>query len=301
MQLIFLFGAVVCVLLVTCANVVNLFLAHAAGRRDELATRVALGASRGRLVRQSLTESLLIALCGGACGFVLAVWAVPLLVSLAPSDVPRQDLIGVDWLTFAFTLGVTVCVGLLCGLLASLPTKPSTQTLFGAARAAGTPRTMRMRQVVTVCEIGLALMLAVAATLMVRSVRALNAIDLGVDPSAVVSADLRADARDLPNAQDFHMAVIERVKALPGVRAAGIGLGPLSGGMFIGGLNVPGDTRDLGIVQVDAVSPGYFEALGARLLGGRFFAQRDAVRNGPMVHPREPDGGPNDSGETPIR
>jgi putative ABC transport system permease protein len=281
-QLIFLFGAVVCVLLVTSANVTNLFLAHAAGRRDELATRTALGASRLRLVRQSLTESLVISLLGGAGGFLLAVWAVPVLVSLAPADLPRRQEIGVDASTFAFTLLVSGAVGTLCGLVASLLARQVPRTVFGAVPSP-TPRISRFRHGVAVCEIAVALMLAVAATLMVRTVQALGAIDLGFDASAVVSADLHVDGGDMRGAQDVHTTIIERVKALPGVKAAGIGIGPLAGGMFIGGLVVPGDDRDFGRVRVDAVSPGYFEALGARLSAGRFFAQRDGVRGGPAV------------------
>jgi predicted permease len=281
-QLIFLFGAVVCVLLITCANVVNLFLAHAAGRRDELATRVALGASRGRLVRQSLTESLVVSLLGGASGFLLTIWAVPALVSFAPADLPRRTLIDVDWSTFAFALGVSLVAGLGCGLLAAVPTG-RIRTLFGAVQAATTPRATRLRYAVTVCEIALALILAVAASLMVRTVTALNAIDLGFNPSRVIAADLQFPWTSLENAQNADMEVIDRVKALPGVTDAGIGIGPLSGGMFLGGLVLPGDPRDLGSVRVDAVSPGYFEALGVRLVAGRFFERRDAVRGGPTL------------------
>jgi putative ABC transport system permease protein len=282
-QLLFLLGAVVCVLLVTCANVVNLFLAHAAGRRNELATRVALGASRVRLVRQSLTESLVISLIGGAGGFLLAIWALPVLVSLAPRRIPRLDAITVDWSTFAFTLVVSTAVGIVCGVLASLPTNAAPRAVFGSVQAATTPRTTRTRHAVTVCEIALALMLAVASSLMVRTLQALNAIELGFDARAVVSVELASRFTGLQSVQDRHMAIIERVKALPDVRAAGIGLGPLLGGMGLGGIRLPGDSRDLGIVGVDAVSPGYFEALGARVLAGRLFSERDAVRGTQML------------------
>jgi len=283
MQLIFLYGAVVCVLLVTCANVVNLFIAHAAGRRDELATRAALGASRARLVRQLLTESLIVAVIGGGLGFVLAVRGVPVLLSLAPVDLPRLKEIGVDWRTFSFTLAMSLAAGVICGLLASLSTHLRPRTLFGAAQAATTPRAIRVRRAVTVCEVALALMLAIAASLMVRTIVALNAIDLGFDPRAVVSADLQSRRTDFAASQEIHNAIAERVKALPGVRAAGVGLGPLLGGMGTGGLKVKGDTRVFDNVRVDPVSPGYFEALGARLLEGRFFEPRDAVRGGPAV------------------
>jgi putative ABC transport system permease protein len=274
-QLTFLFWAVVCVLLVTCANVANLFLAHATGRRDELATRTALGATRARLVRQALTESLLISLVGGGCGFLLAVWGVPLLVALAPEDVPRLQQIGVDWTTFAFTAIVSGAVGMLCGLLASMPARRSSTAVPGSVRI--TPGTSRFRQALTVCEIALALMLVVAATLMVRTVRALGAIELGFDPAQVISAPLPSSIPfDLFRSRELHTAVIERVKALPGVRAAGIGGGPLSGGgLFTEGLVASGNPRIFDTVRVDAVSPGYFEALGARLVVGRFFESRD--------------------------
>ena len=283
-QLTFLFGAVVCVLLVTCANVVNLFLAHAAGRRDEMATRVALGASRGRLVRQTLTESLLVSSLGGACGFALAWWGVPALVALAPADVPRLKEIHVDWLTFAFTAVTSCAVGTLCGMLALMPTRYVPRAVFGAIRGSFNPRASRFRQGLTVFEIALALMLAVAATLMVRTVRALSAIELGFDPSHVVVADLSLGfTRGRESGRQFQMDVIERVKALPGVRAAGIGGGPLSGGgMFMGDVEVPGDARRFNM-RVDAVSPGYFEALGSRLVAGRFFEARDADAGGPEV------------------
>lgn len=281
-QLIFLYGAVVCVLLVTCANVVNLFIAHAAGRRDELATRVALGASRARLARQLLTESVIVAMIGGGLGFLLALRGVPVLLLLAPANLPRLEEIGVDWTTFGFTLATSLGVGFICGLLACLSTRVHPRTLFGAAQAATSPRAIRLRAAVTVCEVALALMLAIAAALMVRTVRALNDIDLGFDPRGVVSADLQARGTDLAASQHIHNSIAERVRALPGVRTAGLGVGPLLGGMGIGGLRLPGDTRVFDRIRVDAVSPGYFEALGARLLEGRFFETHDAL-GGPAV------------------
>lgn len=274
-QLLFLLGAVICVLLVTCANVVNLFVAHAAGRRDEMATRAALGASRLRLVRQSLTESLVIALVGGMLGFAVAAWSVPALLALAPPNIPRLEEIGIDWYTFGFTLAVAGGIGLACGVVASLPGRASPRTMFGAV-AAAPPRTAWLRHAVVIGEVALALMLAVAGTLMVQTVRSLNAIDLGFDPRGVVTAQLTSGRGDLARVQAEHMAIVERVKALPGVRAAGVGLGPLSGGMGIGGLVVPADGRVFDYVRVDAVSAGYFEALGARLAAGRFFDRGDA-------------------------
>ena len=147
-QLTFLFGAVLCVLLVTCVNVVHLFLANTAGRRVELATRVALGATRANLMRQTLTESALLAAVGGAGGLILAVSALPLLVSLAPAGIPRLHEIDVDWTTFVFAAAISAGVALLCGVAASLPltmVKPWRALWKRTQRkhAPGTPRPVR--------------------------------------------------------------------------------------------------------------------------------------------------------------
>jgi predicted permease len=282
--LVLLFGAVVCVLLVTCANVINLFMASTSSRRDELATRIALGASRTRLVRQTLMESCLISLAGGACGFLLSMWAVPALVAIAPRNVPRLAQVGVDWPTFSFALIVSAMVAVICGLLGSLPARKVRPT-FGSVHGATTPAISLFRRALTVGEIALALMLVVGSTLMVRTIRSLNAIDLGFDPAQVVVADLSATRNAaFSDPREFQTAVVERVKSLPGVRAAGVGGGPLSrGGTFAGGLIVPGDSRDFGSVRVDPVSPGYFEALDARLLSGRFFDRTDTVGDASSV------------------
>jgi putative ABC transport system permease protein len=285
-QLVLLLGAVICVLLVTCANIANIFLARAAGRREELATRVALGATRARLTREMLTEALAVAIAGGMSGFLVAVWAVPALIAAAPPAVPRLREIGIDWSTFAFTALVTALVGTGCGLLASMAVhrRRGPALVPGASRA--TPRASRLRQGLAVAEIALALMLVIGATLMVRTVRALGAVELGFDPSRVISVELpsAADPLDLAGRQQLHAAIAERVKAQPGVRAAGVGLGPMLGGMFYGGLTIPGDPRDLGSARVDAVSPGYFEALGVRLVAGRFFEERDTAPDAtPMI------------------
>jgi predicted permease len=282
-QLLFLFAAVAMVLLLTCANVANLFLAHTAGRQDELSMRLALGASRWRLLRQSMTESLTIALLGGGVGFALAAWAVPVIVALAPADLPRLHEITVDWFTFAVTFGIATVVGIVCGLVAAWSAHARPSTVFGIPGATSAPRVTRFRRGIVVCEIALALMLAVAATLMVRTVRALNAIDLGFDPAHVVSVRLSSTEPDMRSVQALQMTIVEQVKALPAVRAAGIGGGPLEGGMFVRGVVVPGNARDFGSVRVDAVSPGYFEALGARLISGRLFTSRDAIAGGPLL------------------
>jgi len=280
-QLVLLFGAVVCVLLVTCANVANLLIARASGRRDELSTRVALGATRGRLVRQSLTESFLVVATGCAVGLLLAFWTVRAIVVWAPPDVPRLSTVGIDGPTFTLASLVSVVVATACGLLTALPTRGQTQSAARAAAGRVTPRVGRIRLGLAVAEIAVALVLVVGATLMVRTVRSLGAIELGFDPTHVVSVALpRArDPLDWEASRRAGLTAVERAQALPGVVAAGVGQGPLLGSVSMGGVHVPGDTRELR-VRADAVSPGYFEALGVRLLAGRFFDERDMSGEG---------------------
>ena len=285
--MLFLFGAVICVLLVTCINVVHLFLANAAGRRVELATRVALGATRAHLVRQMLTESAILAVLGGAGGLLLAAWAVPLLVAMAPAGVamalpsiPRLHEIHVDWSTIAFTAAVSMGVALACGIAASLPlTIFHPWSALGSARSGSTLQGRRFRRALAVCEIAVALVLVVAAMLMVRTVQSLGAIDLGFNPDHVVEASMPLPFAPLhdgvENAHAIEAAVMDEVKHLPGVVAAGIGGHPMGMAMGTTGLSIPGDPRSLGQVGVSPVGAGYFEALGARLVAGRFFDPDD--------------------------
>ncbi len=286
-QLLFLFGAVLCVLAVTCVNIVNLSLARAAGRRDELSTRMALGATRGHLVRQSLTESLIVSLAGGAGGLLLAAWGVRVLVRLAPANVPRLQGVSVDWSTVAFIALAVFAVTLVCGLTAALSaTRPARVGAPGQIRATGSRGQRRFAGVLVSAEVGTALMLLIAAALMVRTLQALGAIELGFDPSHVVSARLAvSDSADgLRNSRQLQAEAIEAVQKMAGVVAAGVGGGPLAGGMAIGGgLVVPGDPREFGSVSVDTVSPGYFKALGARLRAGRLFTPTDDVPGGTEV------------------
>jgi predicted permease len=234
-------------------------------------------------VRQTLTESLLVATVGGAGGLLLALWAVPALVAMAPREVPRLDEIGIDWSTFAFAAAVSVAVGILCGIAACLPFDArKARVVLSQVRSTAAPPSSRFRRGLTVVEVALTLMLVIAAALMVRTMRQLGALDLGFDPASVVAADLPMDramlsSGNIAGLRQREATIVEQVRALPGVKAAGIGLGPLRGSMGLGGLIVPGDTRDFGILGVDSVSVGYFEALGARLTAGRFFDDTDAI------------------------
>ena len=288
-QLMLLLGASFCVLLVTCVNVIHLFLANAAGRRVELATRVALGATRGTLIRQTLTESAVLASMGGVGGLFLTVWALPLLVSIAPEGIPRLNEIDVDWRTYAFAATAAIVVALLCGVAASLPlTMLKPWRALGSARSRGTLQGRRIRRVLAVGEIAAALVLVVASMLMVRTMRALLTQDLGFNPQGVISAPLPRPSRPplepaaLAQTHDAGGQVIEAVSQLPGVLAAGVGGSPLGLQMGVGGVTLPGDPRELPTVGFAPVSVGYFEALGVRLREGRLFTSEDGT-GAPMV------------------
>jgi predicted permease len=281
-QLTFLLGASICVLLVTCVNVVHLFLANAAGRRVELATRVALGATRGSLIRQTLTESAVLATIGGAGGLLLAVWSLPLLVSIAPQGTPRLHEIHIDWRTYAFGAAATMVVALFCGMAASLPLTMITpwRTLSSAPNSR-ILQGRRVRRVLAVGEIAVALVLVVASMLMVRTVRALLTQDLGFNPEGVISAALPRPARPALDADalalvhEAEVQVIDAVTRLPGVVTAGVGGSPLGLAMGVAGVRLPGDHRELPTVGFAPVGVGYFEALGVRLKEGRLFTSED--------------------------
>ena len=281
-QLMFLMGASLCVLLVTCLNVVHLFLANAAGRRVELATRVALGATRGSLIRQTLTESAVLAGIGGAAGLLLAMWSLPLLLSIAPPGIPRLYEIRVDWWTYAFGAAAAIFVALFCGVGASLPlTMLMPWRALAGARSGNTLQGRHVRRMLAVGEIAVALVLVVASMLMVRTMRALLAQDLGFNPEGVISAALPRPARSAldPDAlalvHDAEVQVIEEVGRLPGVVTAGVGGSPLGLAMGVAGVTLPGDSRELPTVGFAPVSVGYFEALGVRLKEGRLFTSED--------------------------
>ena len=268
---------------------VTIVVPDAAGRRVELATRVALGATRGTLIRQTLTESAVLAGIGGAGGLLLAVWALPLLLSIAPPGIPRLHEIQVDWWTYAFAGSAAIVVALFCGVAASLPlTMLKPWRALGSARSGGTLQGRRVRRVLAVGEIAVALVLVVASMLMVRTMRALLTQDLGFNPQGVISATLPRPARPpldadaLAPAHDAEVQVIEAVTQLPGVVAAGVGGSPLGLAMGVAGVTLPGDPRELPTVGFAPVSVGYFEALGVRLKEGRLFTSEDRA-GAPMV------------------
>jgi putative ABC transport system permease protein len=284
--LLALSGAVAFVLLIGCANLANLMLARADTRQREMAIREALGASRRRIAQQMLTESLLMALGGGALGALLAWWGVKAFVAMRPSTVPRIDLVAVDLRVLAFAAVVSIGVGIAFGLApamraASLDLLTSLKDASRGTAAAG----RRTRSALVVLEVALALVLLVGAGLTIRSFAALAAIDLGFDPSHVVTMRV-----SLPNARypqlarwsAFHRELLRRAAGIPSVEAVGLNSStPLEGGgaeseVRYEGQPPPSSPKEEGTTCLfQAASPDYFRAMGIAVVRGRAFTERD--------------------------
>jgi predicted permease len=289
--LIALAGAVAMVLLIACTNVANLLLARAAVRRREIAIRAALGAARGRLVRQLLAESLLLALLGGAAG-VLVAWAgVVSLRAVGPGSVPRLAETTVDARILGFALVLSLCTGLLFGLLPAL--RASRADLGevmkeGARGTAGGPARERLRGTLIVAEVALSFALLIGAGLLLRSLEQLLAVDKGFDAERVLSSYLLLPYTRYPEGHQqtaFFREVRERAQALPGVQAAALVSDiPLAGGTN-GGVGIEGREYPPGkepFAEKRIASPGYFEVLRIPVLAGRVFNERD-IAGAPAV------------------
>jgi putative ABC transport system permease protein len=283
-----LMGAVGFVLLIACANVAGIQLSRDAGRHREMAIRASLGATRLTLLRQRLTESVLLALAGGGLGVLLALWGSDLLQAGIPADIPRFGRIGIDGRVLAFTLGASLLTGLLFGVLPALvASRPDLNEALrdGARGTAGRARG-RLRAGLVVGEMAAALVLLVGAGLLMRSFANVRAIDPGFIPDSLLTLRM-----DLPQAKygepakrkEFYRRVVERVEALPGVRRAGlITFLPLTfqGGTFaflVEGRPVPPSGQEPYAVY-RVVSPGLFGTMGIPLLRGRTFTDRDDER-----------------------
>jgi putative ABC transport system permease protein len=285
--LLVLLGAVSLVLLIACANVANLLLARAVSRQKEIAVRTALGASRGRIVRQLVVESLLLAVIGGTVGMLVASWGVSLLMRFVTTGLPRIGTIGIDWSVLSFAIGVSVATGLIFGLVPALQATrfDIRETLNEAGRGGGanTLHHQRLRAALVIAEVALALMLLVSAGLLMRSFARMQHVDPGFDPHAMLVIDLplspityaRDDARDAVVER-----VIARVRALPAVRAAAITtVLPMTGGGTTLHFNIAGrppkGPDDYIVAGYRAISAGYFQTMGMPLRHGRAFSPSD--------------------------
>ena len=283
-MLFILFGAVGFVLLLACANVANLLLVRAAARQKEIAMRTALGASRLRIIRQMITESLLLAIFGGALGALLAVAGVKLLVSLGEDNIPRTANVKIDATVLAFTLLISLATGLLFGLAPAIRTMK--ENLVDALKdgiRGGSEATVknRTRSLLVVFESAIAVMLLIAAGLLIRSLVALQNVDPGFDPNNVLTlrVDLPRQKYNTPEkASNFFEQLETRVAGLPGVEAVGLITDlPLSGEARDMPYRVEGRpaTSDIAFVDFRRVNKNYFSAMRIPLRRGRNFTEQE--------------------------
>lgn len=280
--LLVVLGAVGFVLLIACANVAGLLVARGAARRREMAVRTALGAGRGRMIRQLLTESVVLAVAGGAAGLLVAVWTLQLLISAAPESLPRLDDVTLDLRVALFAFAATLAVGILFGLAPSLQASKSdlNHDLRDGGRG-GTTRT-GARNAMVVAQVALALVLLIGAGLMLTSFARLRAVDPGFRTTELVTVQLMVPlARYDENAQRrFYTGVLERLRANPlTAQSAMMFPFPFGGGNAQAGIEVvgqppkPRDERTT--AELNSVSPGFLQTMGLRLLQGRDFAESD--------------------------
>jgi putative ABC transport system permease protein len=272
-----LFAAVGFLLLIACANVANLMLARAASRSREVSIRAALGASRSRLIRQLLTESVMLALFGGLLGVLLAAWAIPVLLALSPPGIASFKGISLNLHVLAFTLSVSFATGLIFGLVPALSSSAASpiEGLRQGERGS-TGAHSRGRSILIVAEVGLSLMLLIGAGLMIRSFSNLLRVDPGFRPDHLLVFNIGAPPAGDEDVQNrFYHEVLQRVGAVGGVERVGaVSRLPLSGGNSNRTFNVRGsDTEYTADVRVS--TPDYFATMGIPLLRGRGFTDRD--------------------------
>ncbi len=288
--LLALMAAVGFVLLIATANLANLLLARGAARQRELAVRAAIGAGRGRLIRQLVTESVALSVIGGGLGLAAAYWILGVLPSFAPAGIPGLGEAGIDATVLAFALAASVGAGVLFGTVPALQASRFDLVRAlneGAAQMGGGfrfRRGNRTRSVLVVAEVALALMLLVGAGLLVRSFVTLATVDPGFDPTNVLTVELnlpRPQYSDLTAANALFDQVLERTAGRPGVEAVGLVSSlPLTPGESLIGFRIQGQAaptsrEDLTAARPQLVSPGYLDAMGLRLVAGRFVTDQD--------------------------
>ncbi len=293
-RILVLFGAVGLVLLITCANVVNLLLARAMSRSREIAVRIALGAGKTRLMRQLLSESILLAILGGAVSLVVAYGALNALLALDPGGIPRLDNVGLDGIAFAFAFGLSLIAGAAVGLLPSI--RASRTNLHeslkegGRSSSSGVVRS-RVRSALVIAEIALALVLASGAGLLIRSFAGLQQVDSGFKSEGVVAMSVSLPRNRYPEDRDksrFFGTLVERAGSLPGVVSAGVVTQlPLNGWAINFGFDIEGEP-DPGPNEGPegdffVISPGYFRTMEIPLLRGRAFTASDVAESARVI------------------
>jgi putative ABC transport system permease protein len=290
--LLVLMIAVGFVLLIACANVASLMLARATARQREMAIRAALGAGRGRLIAQTLTESVLLAVLGGALGLMLAVWGVDALIALSPKEIARMEHVHIDAWVLCFTAVASVLTGLLFGLAPAIAgsRREWGDALKQSGKSSASGGFMRLRGVLVFAEIALSMVLLIGAGLMLRSFVLLEQVNPGFRPDHVFTAVASLqEARypDAPSMVRFTRTMLDRVRSLPGADAAGITTHlPFSGQDWGNGYEVEGHPAPAGqdyIAQARGVSPGYFRAIGIPLRAGRDLDEHDVEHSAQAI------------------
>jgi len=291
--LFLLLAAVGLVLLIACTNVANLLLARAASRRSEIAIRAALGAKRGRLVRQFLTESVLLSLLGGLCGLLLAKWGTDVLVSMATGYLPVMTEISLDWRVMSFTLTLSLLTGMIFGMAPAMHvSKTDLQDAIkdGGSRG-GSSRGSWLRGFLVVAEVAAALILLVGAGLLLKSFLHLLQVNPGFRTENVLTMRISLPDGKYKSADamaGFYRQLLERVAPLPGIEASGvINLLPVLQAGYNGEFQIVGQDPDPSgkppLVEIRTVSPDYFRALGVPLVSGRTFNARDQQGSEPVA------------------
>lgn len=294
LSLLVLLGAVALVLLIACANVANLQLARAASRRQEIAMRSALGAGWGRIVRQMLTESLLLSLLGGAIGLVLAVVGLKVPQAVSPGGSLPLSVIRIDASVLLFTLALSMVTGLVFGLAPAALTASSSLTQFlraGSRELSTSAGRGRLRRGLVVAEVALALMLLVGAGLLIKSFTALQRVDPGFRTDRVLTFKLSLPETRYPEPfqrAEFFRELMEKITVLPGVEAAGAESNlPMASDMGDRGFRIqgrpePGPDETL-VVDYSRATPDYFRTMGVPLTSGRYFSDSDTADTAPVV------------------
>jgi putative ABC transport system permease protein len=287
-----LMAAVALVLLVTCANLAGLLLARATDRQREIAIRLAMGANRLRLIRQLLTESILLSFLGGIAGVCLAFWMLNALLAFKPPiDFPLSIDVQVDWRVLLFSLLLSIITGAIFGLAPALQsTRPSLVSALKDTAAQGGTRRSRLRSGLVVAQIALSLMVLIGAGLVVRTLQQLQTMNPGFDTNnaLMLSFDLALQGYDNSHGEQFQQQLISRVQALPGVRSAAVtSYVPLSLNYNSNNIYVEGQPAERGanapFAMTSTVSPRYFETMGTPILEGREFTEQDKEKSEGVV------------------
>src|ERR1044071_5267336 len=292
MPLLILLGAVGVLLLIACANITSLLLVKAAGRRREIAVRAAIGAGRARIIRQLLTESILLGLLGGGLGLLLGYWGLNVLLAFIPTNVPRIQNVTLDSKVFIFTAGISLMTGVLFGLAPAFQASKLNliEALKSSAQIRSAGTRIRAHSVLVSVQVALVAVLLVGAVLMLKSFQRLMAVDPGFRPQGVATFQISLPwtrYSDGPQREKFYDQTRSRLQSLPGVQAVGaISRVPLTGNESMNYIAIEGAEPvargQEPLAEDRIITPGYFNAMGVSFVSGRDFDARDRV-NQPLV------------------